>query len=88
MIVTAPLPQLHRMLMTGPASYAAPVRSDGTVVLAHEATCPDAVREGRSLDLKVEASDDPNGVVVHLSPNESRTSEMERTDVAQGSSRW
>ena len=85
-IVTAPLPQLHRMLPTGPASWAShPYEATWTVVLAHEATCPDAVRTGlATLGLKVEASEDPNGVVVHLSPEWSREHlEMERTDVGQ-----
>ena len=55
------------------------------MVLAHEAACPDAVRTGlATLGLKVEASEDPNGVVVHLSPEWSREHlEMERTDVGQ-----
>ena len=85
-IATAPLPQLHRMLPAGPTSWTShPYEATWTVVLAHEATCPDAVRTGlATLGHQVEASENPNGVVVHLSPDWSREHlEMEPANVSQ-----
>lgn len=85
-VVTAPLPQLHRMLPVGPETWAShPYEPTWTVVLAHEETCPSSVRSGLAgLGLKVGAVEDTKGVVVHLSPEWSMEHlEMERTDVGQ-----
>ena len=83
-VATAPLPQLHRMLPKGPASWAShPYEPTWTVVLAHQEACPASLRSGlEALGLSVETSEDPNGIVVHLPEQWSREHlEMERTDV-------
>lgn len=85
-IATAPLPQLHRMLPEGPASWAShPYDPTWTVVLADQEACPASLRPGlEALGINVVAIENPNGVVVHLPAQWSREHlEMERTDVGQ-----
>ena len=85
-IVTAPLPQAHRMLEDAPEAWAThPYEATWTVVLVHQEPCPAEVLAGmRRAGLDVQADEDPRGIVVHLSPEWSRTNlEMERIDVVQ-----
>jgi deoxyribodipyrimidine photolyase/predicted NAD/FAD-dependent oxidoreductase len=85
-VLTAPLPQLHRMLPVGPESWAShPYEPTWTVVLAHEDPCPPSVVSGlNQVGLSIETNEDPCGVVVHFSPEWSEEHlEMERTDVIQ-----
>ena len=85
-ILTAPLPQLHRMLSERPTSWSShPYEPTWSVILAHAEAYPETVHTGLlGLGLKVESSEGRNGVVVHLSPEWSREHlEMERVDVGQ-----
>ena len=85
-VLTAPLPQAHRMLASAPKAWSThPYEATWTVVLAHQEACPASVRDGLvNVGLKVQADEDPRGVVVHLSPEWSREHlEMERVDVGQ-----
>ena len=85
-VVTAPLPQLQRLLPDAPAAWTThPYEATWSLVLAHEQPWPESVRSGlTNLKLEVEATDGSRGLVVHLSPEWSRTHlEMDRTDVIQ-----
>ena len=85
-VVTAPLPQLHRMIPEAPDSWSShPYKPTWTLVLAHRSPPPpETVAELERLGLEVETSEDARGLVVHLSVEWSRTNlERERTDVIQ-----
>ena len=74
------------MLSDRPTSWSShPYEPTWSVILAHAEAYPETVHTGLlGLGLKVESSEDRNGVVVHLSPEWSREHlEMERVDVGQ-----
>ena len=85
-VVTAPLPQLHRMMAEAPEAWSAhPYEATWTVVLAHPSPAPEGLAEAlNGLGMATETGDDGCGLVVHLPADWSREHlEMERTDVLQ-----
>ena len=85
-VVTAPLPQLHRMMEQAPEAWSThPYEATWTVVLAHQAPAPESLAQAlHQLGMTTETGDDDLGLVVHLPAEWSREHlEMERTDVLQ-----
>ena len=85
-VVTAPLPQLHRMMAEAPEAWSAhPYEATWTVVLAHQAPVPDGLAEAlNGLGMATETGDDGCGLVAHLPADWSQEHlEMERPDVLQ-----
>ena len=85
-VVTAPLPQLHRMMEQAPEAWSThPYEATWTVVLAHQAPAPESLAQAlHQLGMTTESGDDDLGLVVHLPAEWSREHlEMERTDVLQ-----
>ena len=85
-VVTAPLPQLHRMIEQAPEAWSThPYEATWTVVLAHQAPAPKGLAQAlHERGLTTETGDDGLGLVVHLPAEWSREHlEMERTDVLQ-----
>ena len=85
-VVTAPLPQLHRMMEQAPEAWSThPYEATWTVVLAHQAPAPESLAQAlHELGMTTETGDDDLGLVVHLPAEWSREHlEMERTDVLQ-----
>lgn len=85
-VVTAPLPQLHRMMAEAPEAWSThPYEATWTVVLAHQAPAPNGLAEAlNGLGMATETGDDGCGLVVHLPADWSREHlEMERPDVLQ-----
>ena len=85
-VVTAPLPQLHRMMEQAPEAWSThPYEATWTVVLAHQAPAPESLAQAlHELGMTTETDGDSLGLVVHLPAEWSREHlEMERTDVLQ-----
>lgn len=85
-VVTAPLPQLHRMMPGAPESWSNHAyRPTWSVVLAHGTPPPTAFRPTlENLGFEVEESDGTTGAVVHFPHDWSQSHlEDERTDVVQ-----
>ena len=85
-VVTAPLPQLHRMMEQAPEAWSThPYEATWTVVLAHQAPAPESLAQAlHQLGMTTETGGDDLGLVVHLPAEWSREHlEMERTDVLQ-----
>tara|TARA_Y100001954_G_scaffold95113_1_gene104046 strand:+ start:12901 stop:15243 length:2343 start_codon:yes stop_codon:yes gene_type:complete len=85
-VVTAPLPQLHRMMEQAPEAWSShPYEATWTVVLAHQAPAPEGLAQAlHELGMTTETGGDGLGLVVHLPADWSREHlEMERTDVLQ-----
>ena len=85
-VVTAPLPQLHRMMEQAPEAWSThPYEATWTVVLAHQAPAPESLAQAlHQLGMTTETGGDGLGLVVHLPAEWSREHlEMERTDVLQ-----
>ncbi|MDP6199701.1 MAG: FAD-dependent oxidoreductase, partial [Candidatus Poseidonia sp.] len=85
-VVTAPLPQLHRMMEHAPDAWSShPYEATWTVVLAHQEPAPDGLAQAlHELGMTTETGDEGQGLVVHLPADWSREHlEMERTDVLQ-----
>ena len=85
-VVTAPLPQLHRMMAEAPEAWSShPYEATWTVVLAHQSPAPEGLTQAlHELGMTTESGDDGLGLVVHLPAEWSREHlEMERTDVLQ-----
>jgi predicted NAD/FAD-dependent oxidoreductase len=85
-IVTAPLPQLHRIMPEAPEAWSDhPYRPTWSVVLASQTLPPKGLsRILEGVGLEVEQSDGTTGAVVHFSHDWSATNlEAERTDVVE-----
>ncbi len=85
-VVTAPLPQLHRMMADAPEAWAHhPYEPTWTVVLAHTEAAPNELAEAlNGRGMLTQSAENGRGLVVHLPHDWSKEHlEMERTDVLQ-----
>jgi predicted NAD/FAD-dependent oxidoreductase len=85
-VITAPLPQLHRLLPEAPDTWSTHAYDPTwTVVVVHEDGVPSPIRQVLSTGgYRVETGEDERGLVVHLPTDWSRKHlEQDATDIVQ-----